>query len=217
MGKKRVDRKTRNENRVHRILKENEEAKKGSVNLWRRFSAYLIDWFVGTFFAAFPVVMLNGIALNMSDMTDDLLVIPSPYNYIGGALAIAFSFIYFVIIPLKVWKGETVGKHMMNLKIVKTSGGEVDLKALVLRQMVGMVLVEGVLFTSSNYLREMLALATGEIKVMQYLYYVGIGVTIISIILVIFTYKNQAIHDRIGKTKVIMNINKAVPNIRKIV
>lgn len=217
MGKKQMDRKTRNENKVQRILKENEEAKKDSVNLWRRFGAYLIDWLLGTFFAAFPVVMLNGIALNMSDMTDDLLVVPTPYNYIGGVLAIAFSFIYFVIIPLNVWKGETVGKHMMNLKIVKTNGREVDLKALVLRQMLGMVLVEGAMFTSSNYLREMLAIATGEIKVMQYLYYLGVGMTIISILLVIFTYKNQAIHDRIGNTKVMMNINKAVPNIRKIV
>lgn len=217
MGKKQVDRKAKNENRVQRILKENEEAKKDSVKLWRRFAAYLIDWLLGTFFAAFPVVMLNGIALNMSDMTDDLLVIPSPYNYIGGVLALVFSFIYFVMIPLKIWKGETVGKHMLNLKIVKINGKEVDLKALILRQMVGMVLVEGVMFTSSNYLREMLALATGEIKVMQYLYYWGVGVTIISILLVIFTYKNQAIHDRIGKTKVITNINKTVPNVRKIV
>jgi len=217
MGKKQVDRKTKNENRVHRILKENEEAKKNSVNLWRRFSAYLIDWLLGTFFAAFPVVMLNGIALNMSDMTDDLLVVPYPYNYIGGALAILFSFIYFVIIPWRVWKGETVGKHMMNLKIVKVNGSEVDFKALVLRQMLGMVLVEGAMFTSSNYLREMLALATGEIKIMQYLYYLGIGMTLISVILVIFTYKNQAIHDRIGETKVIMNIKNTVPNIRKIV
>ena len=181
---------------------------KDAVNLWRRFFAYLLDWLFGTFFAAFPVVILNGIVQNTTVVTDDLLTIPYPYSYIAGGLALLFSFIYFVLIPLKIWKGETVGKHLMHMKIVRTDGSDVGFGSLVLRNMFGMILIEGALFTTSTYLRQMAALVTGEVRVMQYLYYAGIGITIISILLVMFTNSNQAIHDLMGKTRVRMNTSK---------
>lgn len=207
--------KNKNKRRQNHIIRENMEVRKDQPNLWRRFIAYLIDWFFGMMFAAFPVVMLVGIASGTTEILDDLLLIPYPLNYIGGALALIFSFVYYVVFPWKIWKGQTIGKRMMGMEIVRTSGKQVDLRTLIVRQVLGVFLIEGILITASSYLWEMLALMTGEIRVMQYLYYIGLGLTIVSTLLVIFTKNNQAIHDHMGKTMVIMKKDNIVPNIRK--
>ena len=185
------------------------------VNVTRRFMAYLADWLLGMFFVAFPVVMLYSTAMNTTTVTDDLIKMVYPYNYIGGALALLFSLIYFVIIPWKLWKGQTPGKRMFNIKIVKNNDDDVDLKALLLRQIVGMVLLESVLFTTSNYILKLLTLASGEIKFMQYPYYVGLIITLISFLLVGFSRSRRAIHDYLGNTKVVMIADNRVPNPRK--
>lgn len=185
------------------------------VNVSRRFMAYIADWLLGMFFAAFPVVMLYSIAMNTTTVTDDLIKMEYPYNYIGGALALLFSFIYFVIIPLKLWKGQTPGKRMFNIKIVKNNDEDVDMKALLLRQMVGMVLLESVLYTTSNYILKLLTMMTGEIKFMQYPYYIGLILTLISFLLVGFSRSRRAIHDYVGNTKVVMEEDNRVPNTRK--
>jgi len=185
------------------------------VNVTRRFMAYLADWLLGMFFVAFPVVMLYSTAMNTTTVTDDLIKMVYPYNYIGGALALLFSLIYFVIIPWKLWKGQTPGKRMFNIKIVKNNDDDVDLKALLLRQIVGMVLLESVLFTTSNYILKLLTLVSGEIKFMQYPYYVGLIITLISFLLVGFSRSRRAIHDYLGNTKVVMIADNRVPNPRK--
>jgi len=185
------------------------------VNVTRRFMAYLADWLLGMFFVAFPVVMLYSTAMNTTTVTDDLIKMVYPYNYIGGALALLFSLIYFVIIPWKLWEGQTPGKRMFNIKIVKNNNDDVDLKALLLRQIVGMVLLESVLFTTSNYILKLLTLVSGEIKFMQYPYYAGLIITLISFLLVGFSRSRRAIHDYLGNTKVIMIADNRVPNPRK--
>lgn len=185
------------------------------VNVTRRFMAYLADWLLGMFFVAFPVVILYSTAMNTTTVTDDLIKMVYPYNYIGGALALLFSLIYFVIIPWKLWKGQTPGKRMFNIKIVKNNDDDVDLKTLLLRQIVGMVLLESVLFTTSNYILKLLTLVSGEIKFMQYPYYVGLIITLISFLLVGFSRSRRAIHDYLGNTKVIMIADNRVPNPRK--
>jgi len=78
-----------------------------------------------------------------------------------------------------------------------------------------MVLLESVLFTTSNYILKLLTLMSGEIKFMQYPYYVGLIITLISFLLVGFSRSHRAIHDYLGNTKVIMIADNRVPNLRK--
>lgn len=192
------------------------EIERNIVGGGRRFSAYLIDWLLSSLFIALPIVFINSIALNTPEVTDNLLLIPNPYNYYGFIGSIIFYILYFIILPNNVWKGQTPGKKMMKIKMTKTDGRDVDLKALLLRYVIGIFLLESVVFSPSRYIRDILADLSGEVWFIQYPYYLGLGISLLSCVFVIFSISKRAIHDHLANTKVVM-VNESVPNTRKVI
>ena len=176
--------------------------REASASIVIRFVAYLIDWILGLLVSAFPLVIIIGSITGSTDVSDDLLSIGLPWSIIGGLLAILFGFGYYVLIPWKVWKGQTPGKRMLNIVILTEKYKEVTLKALIMRQVVGLFLLEGFLISSSRYLRDIILVITGSEILVQYIYYAAIGISLISVLMAVFTWKNQAIHDRLAKTRV---------------
>jgi len=114
------------------------KAREASAPIVIRFVAYLIDWLLGLLVSAFPLVIIIGSVTGSTDVSDNLLSISFPWNIIGGLLAILFGFGYYVLIPWKVWKGQTPGKRMLNIVILTEKYKEVTFKALVMRQFVGL-------------------------------------------------------------------------------
>jgi len=47
-------------------------------------------------------------------------------SFIAGLLSLVVWTIVFLVVPIYVWKGQTVGKKLLNIKIVKASGNQVD-------------------------------------------------------------------------------------------
>jgi len=172
------------------------------ATLSRRFISYLIDWYVGALATALPISMiakkLTGTMLNQNIMEFE-----APYGLIGGVLGLICAFIYFVIVPLKDGQGQTLGKRICKIRIVKDNDENVELKTLLLRQVLGLIIVEGSLVSASAIWHQIATMLTG-FNFVAPLMYIGIVVTGVSALLVAFKKDHRAIHDYIGKTKVVM-------------
>ena len=173
------------------------------VPMPRRFLSYLIDWYVGALCTAFPIAVISQ-KLYGTMLKQNILEFPSPYGAIGGIVGIICAFAYFVIVPMYIYPGQTLGKHICKVKIVQDNGEDIQMSHLLLRQILGMFVVEGALVSASTLWHQLATLCFG-FNFVTPLMYAGLVVGIISALLVVFTGSHKAVHDYIGKTKVVMS------------
>lgn len=182
-----------------------------SVSNSRRFMAYIIDWFLGSLCTMLPMCMLWMYwTKNVETMGDaNVLYIAGQIGnteaYIAGALSILFALFYYVYIPWKVFPGQTPGKRAMNFKIVGLDDHEVTLKQLLIRQVFGIILLEGALYSVSGIIYSVLTLAT-NINILTITKFIGVGLGIFSAFLVMKMESHRMLHDYIAKTKVIEHV-----------
>ncbi|MGM9948191.1 RDD family protein [Floccifex sp.] len=182
---------------------------KSDVSTSKRFTAYLIDWFVGALFMMFPMCLIwMSQTHNLEEMGHlNLWMIQSEISkesaVLAGCLAICFSVFYYVWIPYKVYKGQTLGKKMMNFKIVKTNNEEIDLKTLMIRQILGIMILEGTFYNVSSLWHDLLSLVM-NLNFTGILMIIGLSISIISAAICMFSNSHRMIHDRIAHTKVIL-------------
>ena len=172
-----------------------------SGSLSRRFFAYLIDWYAGALVGAIPVSMLA--SQLTGDMTNQNLIdLPSPYGLVAGALSLVLAFAYFVLVPAFVWPGQTPAKRMMGLRIATLDGGTPTFGQLVVRQVIGLFVIDGALVSASTIWHQMLSIVTG-INFVTPLMYVGFAVTLASVVLILMRKDRRCIHDLIAGTRVV--------------
>ena len=182
---------------------------KSRVNFAKRFIAYLIDWFLGGVIGGFPAVCIYAMVTDSSDMLGSLYDIPAKgyseyWSYLMGSLSLIVAFIYFVVIPLKKYPGQTIGKKIMNIKIMRIDGKQLDLKTLFIRQVLGLMILEGTAVAVSTYLLQMLTLLT-KTYVENYTMFVIYALTIASTSLVFLTPSSRSLHDYMAKTRVALS------------
>lgn len=181
------------------------------VPFLRRGVAYAIDWYLSSVLTSLPLIVIYTNFLGHSDYVvsignndaQNLFEFAFPYNYIGGILGILFALLYIVIIPLWAWRGQTLGKKLMRFKIVSDSGTDVSTSALCIRQIIGILLIEGSIITASSLLHQMLSIATG-FDIVQIYSFVGLVITAISIVVMFIIPKQKMLHDFLAKTQVTM-------------
>lgn len=172
-----------------------------SASLTKRGFSYLIDWYVGALCAALPISLVSQ-KLYGTMTKQNLLKIEQPYGAIAGVVGIVFALIYYIYIPYHVYKGQTLGKHICKIKIVQENDQDITLKSLILRQGLGIIVVEGALYSVSTLWHQLVTLIT-HINVVTPLMYAGLVIGAISTIMIVFTKPHRAIHDYIGNTKVV--------------
>ena len=182
------------------------DRKPSRVTFVTRVIAYAIDWALGGVICGLPAVAIYGLVTKRSDMFSDLYVFPSlgfsyGWSYLAGFLCFIVALVYLIYIPYKVYPGQTLGKRIMKLKIVRLDGKPLDIKTLVIRHILGLMILESVSVIVSRYLRQMLTLATG-FYFEYYLTAVGAFITMVSAIIVYNTPSRRAIHDYLAKTRV---------------
>ena len=178
------------------------KVKETKVNNFSRVFAYLIDWYVASMFAGIPITLIASSINHTKLVTTELAKIRAPWGLIAGILAIVFYLGYYVILELKVYKGQTFGKRLMKLKVVQDDGSDVTFKSIMLREGLGVMIVEGYIAQSSSYLHQILQLFV-KINIMDYMVYVFGIISVVSILLGMTSYSRKMIHDRIAKTKII--------------
>lgn len=173
-----------------------------SVNNFSRVVAYIIDWYIATMISSIPIVLITSMVNHTTKVTQELNKLPLMWAVITGVLAIIFYLGYYFILELKVYKGQTFGKRIMKLKVVKDDGHDVDFKSILLREGLGVMIVEGYLANSSSYLRQILQLFV-EVNIMDMMVYLFGIISAISILMGMASPTRKMIHDRIAKTHII--------------
>lgn len=175
------------------------------VSTGKRVFAYIIDWFCSALCLMLPLCLvwmyktqdLDGMSkVNLYRLND---VIGTSSALLAGAAGLLLLFWYMVYIPWKVTPGQTPGKRTMGFKIARKDGQALSLKDLLVRQIVGLVIIEGILSSGSSMIRDMLSLSTG-LNLGGVLYWIALIATIVSILFALFSPSRRMLHDYLAKT-----------------
>lgn len=169
--------------------------------LARRGFAFLLDWYAGSAFSAIPVGILWNMLTGKTEINTDLSVFESPYGWLAGALGLLFGAIYYYVIPLAGWKGQTPGKRLLGIRIVGDDYEPLPAGRLAVRQIAGVMVLEGAFMLTGQYAVWMLSAITFGTarRIINYLLF---GAFFISAWLVF--KQGKAAHDLWAHSRVVM-------------
>lgn len=179
------------------------ESSPTTVNNFKRLLAYVIDWYAASMLAGIPVVLIYSIFFKDLEITQNITLLPMPYSILAGLLAIVIYLAYFILVPLKIYPGQTFAKKIMNIKVVKDDDSEVDFLTLVKREVIGVMIVEGYIAASSSYFHQIINIMIGKDLNNVYVYLFGI-ITAISILWACASPQRKMFHDYIASTKLVV-------------
>ncbi|CAI3623344.1 putative membrane protein, RDD domain [Clostridium neonatale] len=183
--------------------------KPNDVGFLRRSVAYIIDWYIGGVLASLPLIIIYMINNdNVTIIPQNIEIFKYLLNIIVGLLSFMVAVFYYVLVPMYIYEGQTLGKKIASLKIMSNDNLKASRRQVFIRQFVVILLLEGSLFTSSNMLHQVLNVFSG-VKITTIYSRIGLFITAISIILVILLKSRRAIHDVISGTRVIKYKSKS--------
>lgn len=172
------------------------------VSKVKRAVAFFADWYISTLLAGIPLLYMYSVQSGSTEVPASLTQFEGSLGVIAGLIGVVIITLYYVVVPLKFNKGQTLAKSVLGVKIVQNDGSEVTAKSLIKREILGVMLIEAGLVSSSKYLREMFLIA-GMDNVYRILAIVAIVIPFISIVIMMFSKESKMIHDIIGGTKVV--------------
>ncbi|MGB4984177.1 MAG: RDD family protein [Erysipelotrichaceae bacterium] len=168
--------------------------------LIKRFIAFAADWY-------FSSILIN-LLTNILGSIFGSDLIQMYWNL--GISSILISLIYFVLIPLLVFKGQTLFMRVLQVKIISDSGDNISFISLFVRYFFGCCVLEGSIYIPSVNIRSILILTVfkgyGDIvNVVTIFIHV---ITVLSVLCIFIDRKQyRMLHDRVSGTYVIDNAN----------
>lgn len=170
----------------------------------RRFIALVIDWYIVNVLAAVPVTFWLNAGEKINPKSFDLATYGMEKGLIYGVIVMIICVLYYVLIPCFVWQGQTPGKKICGIRIIRVDGNEVGLKEMIFREILGSGIIEGGFCATGTYFRQLIGLfVTSAITPLKYISY---GLTVASMVVAFFDKKGQAIHDKLAQTIIIRKI-----------
>ena len=172
----------------------------------RRFIAFLIDWYVSSFFALIPTVIfqsINGKDLVLINRIDTL----NSMQAVTATLLALFIYIYYFCVfplsPLSGFKiGQTPGRRLLGISLVKIDSSRLTFKDLFIRDFIGVLLLQGNITSVNIYLMALVEMFSGSAAFVPYLqlaYYLLVAVSLV----MVFMKRKQMLHDFISQTRMI--------------
>lgn len=174
----------------------------------RRFAAYLIDWFLSALCMMLPMC-LSWLYVTKEVETMRYVNVWTLQTLLGtksalliALAALACALFYEVIVPWKIYPGQTIGKRVMGYRMETKDGHTPGLMALLLRQGLGLFVLEGCLFNASALISNAISMVSG-LNVTGIFLWASIVLTIISLIIALSSPSRRMLHDYLEKTHVV--------------
>lgn len=168
----------------------------------RRFVALFIDWYLASALAAIPITFYYRGTNTISPSDFKIASYPIESAIFICLFAIVIGILYFCVIPLFVFKGQTLGKKIMKIKIVQMNYEDVTFKNIFMREIVGATFLEGGIILMATYVRQLVQLFL-PFDILQIWSTVALIITFISIIYAYFKIETRMFHDLIGNTIIV--------------
>lgn len=174
------------------------------AQIQKRLFAYIIDYFVGSIFVSLiPMLITSMITQETSFTAENFSSMPLLWQVVGGGAALLMCAGYFVLYPLqKKNLGQTFGKKVMRIRIVRTDGRELDGKTLLCREFLGSWLLESQTAFAASYIRHFLYLMFPDKVVGAYVLFT-VAVSVGSVLSAAFGKSHRMLHDYVGGTVVV--------------
>lgn len=168
----------------------------------KRIIAYGIDWYLGSVLSSLPIIFLYmSLHKNATYIPQQLSIFKGYYQILAGVLSLSVALVYYLGLPI-LWKGQTLGKKILGLKIVNDDYKDVSTKQLIIRQVVMIFLIEGSIYTCSNMLHQLVNVLTGYNLAVIW-NRAGLVISVLSGLLVIVLKSKKSLHDIVSHTLVV--------------
>ncbi len=176
------------------------------ASYFKRFIAFLIDWYASSLLASIPVIVMQSIQakdLVILNRLDDLTLANA---WIGGILALLIYTVYYCVIPYKARNnrmiGQTPGRQLMKIQLTTINGSTLTFKKLFIRDFVCVLLLQGYLTSSNIYIMSLIQM-TANLYVVPYFQSFYYAVIAISLLMLLISKKKQTFHDLLSRTQMI--------------
>ena len=168
----------------------------------RRFVAYFIDWYLA-------LILMNAVLLCAAfSLTGKVYAGALPLTFFPDnmQLILLMSLLLievalYVLIPRCLWRGQTLGKRLMRIRVVVKDGSDVGAVRLLFRDLVCIAIVEGCFSPISNFIRNYLMLFLDE-GAIQLTVWFSWAAGFMSILIMIFNARRMMLHDVLAGTVV---------------
>lgn len=171
-----------------------------------RIVCAVIDFIVGGICIMGPAALTYYYVAGTSTMTSlsDFVTAGQPAALAIGlaVLGLALGFFYYVIVPWKIWPGQTLGKHLGHIYIVRRDRRELDFWTIFLRQFVGIMFLELWFSVDCLMVPQLITLVTGSADAGSVFQGVGLIISVVSFVLFSVNKRRLALHDRFAGTRV---------------
>ena len=161
----------------------------------RRLFAFGADWY------------LSSVLINLMTNAFSHFTLGEYSVHIALVIAsLTVAILYYVLVPCKVWKGQTIMMRCMNLTIVDLDGKNISMLRIFLRFFVGCLIIEGTFYIPSVNVRSVLMIMyPNEIwKTISLIINISSAIGVTSILL---NWKEfRLLHDLLFKSKVINRV-----------
>ena len=167
----------------------------------KRLIAYFIDWYIISVMTILPIKLIYSIIYHQKNFTSSIVNLPLIPAISAFLIGLLLSLLYLVYFPYK-YNGQTIGKKIFGLKIVKNNEINIDLKTLLIRNGVGLILIEGTFYSCSIYFWELINIIFEASIASFALSILGI-VSFISMFMSLLNSNHRMLHDYLSKTSVV--------------
>lgn len=185
--------------RINESLENNNKFK---VSQSKRLFAYLIDHTILVLLYSIPIKYIYSVITKKIENKITLDMFELPYALMVFGICLLISFYYLIYLPVYKHSGKTIGKRILGIKVVKEDDSNLDLRTMLIREGIGVILLEGATYPISGYIYSLLGILINKNIEKNLIYAFGV-ITIISIVYALFNKDHAMFHDRLAKTKVI--------------
>lgn len=171
------------------------------TKLFKRLAAFFIDWYLSTLFCMIPVVIFNSYLAKDLILENRIDTLPLNLATISTLISIILFIVYFCIFPLRNKLYQTPGRKLLNLSLTSSNNHPISFYTLLIRDFVGIFLLQGVITTSNIYLMSItqMILQKDVVPYFQGVYYL---ILLISLFLLLKSKGTISFHDWLSKTQI---------------